>query len=217
MIAPTRSLSSLASALTWRMLCDASARAVVAALFRRASRAARRGEAPVACGERYGQAMLFVVRDAQGDDMPFIIEMAREASTIEDRSLPNADSAVVSAALPRCAQAAVIGESPDQARLGAAWWHWHEPPLACDSGGRPLPEMVLAVRAEQRGRGVGTALIEALAVRAAGQFSSIVLNVHIRNPAAWLYSRTGFIVMGKGRGPLGVAMQRDLPTPQPPG
>jgi GNAT superfamily N-acetyltransferase len=161
--------------------------------------------------------MHFVVRDAESDDTPFIIEMAREASTIEDRPLPTADSAVVRAALPRCARAAVIGESPDRARLGAAWWHWHDPPLACDFEGRPLPEMVIAVRAEQRGHGVGTALIEALAVRVGGQFPSIVVNVHIRNPAACLYSRMGFTVMGKGRGPLGVAMKRDLPTPPPPG
>ena len=36
------------------------------------------------------------------------------------------------------------------------------------------------------------------------------LNVHIRNPAARLYSRAGFVVAGKGRGPLGVAMVREL-------
>ena len=33
---------------------------------------------------------------------------------------------------------------------------------------------------------------------------------HIRNPAAHLYSRAGFVVAGKGRGPLGVAMVREL-------
>ncbi|HEY1711499.1 MAG TPA: GNAT family N-acetyltransferase [Solirubrobacteraceae bacterium] len=77
--------------------------------------------------------------------------------------------------------------------------------------------MIVAVRADRRGEGVGTALIEALALRAAERFSSIVLNVHIRNPAARLYSRTGFTVFAKGRGPLGVAMHRDLTTHQPPG
>jgi hypothetical protein len=38
----------------------------------------------------------------------------------------------------------------------------------------------------------------------------LALNVHIRNPAARLYSRAGFVVAGKGRGPLGVAMVREL-------
>jgi len=33
---------------------------------------------------------------------------------------------------------------------------------------------------------------------------------HFRNPAAHLYSRAGFVVAGKGRGPLGVAMVREL-------
>ena len=76
--------------------------------------------------------------------------------------------------------------------------------------------MILAVRADQRGRGVGTALIEELALRAAEQFSTIALNVHSRNPAARLYSRTGFTVVGKGRGPLGIAMHRDLLSSQSP-
>jgi hypothetical protein len=38
------------------------------------------------------------------------------------------------------------------------------------------------------------------------------LNVHLRNPAARLYTRTGFEVAGKGRGPFGVAMVRTLPS-----
>jgi hypothetical protein len=36
------------------------------------------------------------------------------------------------------------------------------------------------------------------------------LNVHLRNPAARLYTRTGFRVAGKGRGWFGVAMTREL-------
>ncbi len=76
-----------------------------------------------------------------------------------------------------------------------------------------MPELIVAVRAQQRGNGIGTSLIEALALRASVRFAAIVLNVHIRNPAARLYSRTGFTVSGKGRGPLGVCMSRDLPAP----
>jgi hypothetical protein len=37
-------------------------------------------------------------------------------------------------------------------------------------------------------------------------YDRLALNVHIRNPAARLYSSAGFVVAGKGRGPLGVAM-----------
>jgi GNAT superfamily N-acetyltransferase len=83
--------------------------------------------------------------------------------------------------------------------VGAAWWHEHDPPLAHDSGDQPLPELIAAVRAQDRGHGIGKSLIEALALRASGRFSAVVLNVHYRNPATRLYSRTGFTVSGKGR------------------
>ena len=64
-----------------------------------------------------------------------------------------------------------------------------------------------------RGRGVGRSLLDALATRAAEHgYDRLALNVHIRNPAARLYSRAGFEVAGKGRGPLGVAMVRQLPA-----
>jgi GNAT superfamily N-acetyltransferase len=150
------------------------------------------------------------VRAAHEHDEDFIVEMAREASTIENRPLPAADSEEVRSALPQDLGAAVVALNLDALRLGAAWWHYHDPPLARDASGRPLPELIVAVRVEDRGHGIGSSLIEALTLRAAEQFSAIVLNVHIRNPAARLYSRSGFTVLGAGRGPLGVAMRRDL-------
>ena len=77
--------------------------------------------------------------------------------------------------------------------------------------GAPVPEIVVAVVPADRGRGTGRRLLDALAAHAARQgHDRMVLNVHIRNPAARLYSRVGFTVAGKGRGPLGVAMVREL-------
>lgn len=78
--------------------------------------------------------MLIHVRSAEAHDEAFIVEMAREASVIEDRPLPAADSAVVRAVLPQDVKAAVIGEDPDGTRLGAGWWHC--PRLAHDESPR---------------------------------------------------------------------------------
>ena len=106
--------------------------------------------------------------------------------------------------------AAVIATDDDGRPVGAAWWHVHEPPLLCDAKGEPLPELAMAVLEGERGRGIGAALVEALAAEASRRFSALTLNVHLRNPATRLYTRTGFRVAGVGRGWFGVAMTRPL-------
>ena len=149
------------------------------------------------------------LRPAGRGDNAFVLEMARLACVIEQRPLPQPDDPSVVALLP-APDVALIAEAAGGRRLGAAWWVFHEPPLLCAEDGAPLPEMVMAVLAGARGSGIGTALVEALAVRASAEHPALALNVHIRNPAARLYSRTGFTVAGAGRGPLGVAMRRPL-------
>ena len=148
-------------------------------------------------------------------DRPFIVEMARFACVIEDRPLPEPGASEVVAMLPAADDHALIADD-DSGSLGAAWWFFHQPPLLLDDSGAPLPEMIVALRPEARGRGVGRLLVEELVARAARDFETLSLNVHIRNPAARLYSRTGFTVAGKGRGPLGVAMVRPLRAPDEP-
>jgi GNAT superfamily N-acetyltransferase len=137
--------------------------------------------------------------------------MARHAGTIEDRPLPVADAPDVVEVLPPSLDAAIVAVGEAGAQLGAVWWHWHRPPLARDADDNPLPELTVAVVEHARGKGIGTKLIEELAATAAARgFAALVLNVHLRNPAARLYTRTGFYVEGRGRGPFGVAMRRDL-------
>jgi GNAT superfamily N-acetyltransferase len=83
--------------------------------------------------------------------------------------------------------------------IGAAWWHLHSPPLVRDAGGQAAPEVVMAVLEIARGRGVGAALIEALVQEPSKRsVSALALNVHLANPAARLYMRTGFRVAGAG-------------------
>ncbi|GAA1878962.1 hypothetical protein GCM10009836_70460 [Pseudonocardia ailaonensis] len=140
------------------------------------------------------------IRPGRPSDAAFLVEMARFASVIEDRPLPPPDDPELQ--LPSSPDAVVVAEP----ELGAAWWTFVEPPLVAGA-----PELVVAVTPTARGRGLGGALLDALAARAAeAGHHHLALNVHIRNPAARLYSRTGFVVAGKGRGPLGVAMVRQL-------
>lgn len=82
--------------------------------------------------------------------------------------------------------------------VGAAWWHFREPSLVVAPDGSPVPELVVAVAPTDRGRGVGRGLLDALAARAVQHgYDRVALNVHIRNPAARLYSRAGFVVEGR--------------------
>ncbi|MBA3300894.1 MAG: GNAT family N-acetyltransferase [Thermoleophilaceae bacterium] len=152
------------------------------------------------------------LRLARPEDRAFLVEMARLACTLENRPLPSPDAPDVIALMPE-PDTAVIATDDFGRRVGAAWWHVHEPPLLCGANGEPLPELVMAVVKSERGQGIGAALVDALADEAARSFGALTLNVHIRNPAARLYTRTGFRVAGAGRGEFGVAMTRPLQAP----
>lgn len=153
------------------------------------------------------------VRRGEPADAAFVVEMARLASVIEDRPLPPADDPDLVQGLPPAPApgTSLLALDDDGRPVGAAWWHFREPPLLVAPDGAPVPEIVVAVVPADRGRGTGRRLLDALAAHTARQgHDRMVLNVHIRNPAARLYSRVGFTVAGKGRGPLGVAMVREL-------
>ena len=153
------------------------------------------------------------IRAGETSDAAFIVEMARLASAVEDRPLPPAGDPGLVQGLPRSPDTAVLALDPDGHPVGAAWWHFREPPLVMTPDGAQVPELVIAVTPSDRGRGIGRCLLDALAARAAEHgYDRLALNVHIRNPAARLYSRAGFVVAGKGRGPLGVAMILQLPA-----
>jgi GNAT superfamily N-acetyltransferase len=157
------------------------------------------------------EAVAFRLRSAIDADRGFLIEMAREACALEGRHpVPPADDPEVVALLPDSDDAVVVAEHKEGRLLGAAWWIIREPPLVSGADAAPLPEMAMAVVEDQRGKGIGNALIEALAERASHHFPALTLHVHLLNPAVRLYARTGFRVAGAGRGWFGVAMIRAL-------
>jgi GNAT superfamily N-acetyltransferase len=152
------------------------------------------------------------VRTGEPSDAAFIVEMARLASVLEDRPLPPVDDPELAQVLPPSPDTSVLALDQDGYSVGAAWWHFGKCPLVVTPDGAPVPELVVAVMPANRGCGVGRCLLDALTARAAEHgYDRLALNVHIRNPAARLYSRAGFVVAGKGRGPLGVAMVLQLP------
>ncbi len=149
------------------------------------------------------------VRRAERRDRDLIVEMARLACGFEDRPLPHADDPAVRALVPGPTDVAVVATEEGGEGLGAAWWHFHEPPLVIDDRGQAVPEIAMAVRENVRAIGIGGSLLEQLAVEGARKgFDALSLNVHLRSPATRLYMRSGFRVAGKGRGWYGVAIVR---------
>ncbi|MEH3130981.1 MAG: GNAT family N-acetyltransferase [Mycolicibacterium neoaurum] len=150
------------------------------------------------------------LRAATRNDLGFLVEMARHASVIEDRPLPDpADDEVVEM-LPAPGTVTIIAEDRYGSPVGAAWTYYSSPPLRTGADGAPLPELCMAVIPPQRGGGIGAMLLEALFAELAPRFEALCANVHSRNRARRLYERRGFRTDGRGHGPLGVAMVKEL-------
>lgn len=83
--------------------------------------------------------------------------------------------------------------------LGAAWWRF----FTSDDPGygfvdETTPEVSIGVVVPERGRGLGAQLLEALIAEAHQQaLSALSLSVEVDNPAARLYERVGFVVVGR--------------------
>jgi GNAT superfamily N-acetyltransferase len=142
------------------------------------------------------------LREAKSDDLPFLRAMLLEAAYWRSGG-----------ARPSFAEA--LAEEPRLARyvdgwgrpgdfgivavnatdsIGAAWWR-------CFEAGAPgygfvdeaVPEISVAVAADRRARGIGTALLKALKHHARDQLvPRLSLSVESDNPAMTLYERLGF-------------------------
>src|ERR1035437_8381623 len=88
------------------------------------------------------QQMMAEMRLANADDLPFITEMSRYASTIDGRPLPDTDSDEVQGKLPGENDIAIVATSQNGEQLGAIWTYFHEPPLLRDDQVQPLPEII---------------------------------------------------------------------------
>jgi GNAT superfamily N-acetyltransferase len=149
------------------------------------------------------------LRTVEPTDHDFLTEMARWASWLPGRELPDAGAEDVQEMVSdwgRSGDMGVVATDETGKPLGAAWCRLRRPALASVDG-EPLPEMYVAVGPESRRRGVGRALIDALVVAARNiGHRGLALNVHERSDALRLYEAAGFNKVGHGRGKRGVAM-----------
>jgi GNAT superfamily N-acetyltransferase len=109
----------------------------------------------------------------------------------------------------RAGDVGVVALDEQQGPLGAAWARVLDEPLLRDDGGAPVAELAIAVERHARGRGVGRALLDALADAAKGAgHRELTLSVSPRNPAQRLYLRCGFELVGQGA--HGLVLRRRL-------
>jgi ribosomal protein S18 acetylase RimI-like enzyme len=100
---------------------------------------------------------------------------------------------------PRVGDAGVIAEDASGRLLGAAWYRlFPEQDPGYGFVDETTPELAIGVRPDARGRGVGTALLEALIAQAreAG-VHALSLSVEEENPATRLYERLGFVRLAR--------------------
>jgi GNAT superfamily N-acetyltransferase len=147
------------------------------------------------------RVVVWEIRLAQPDDEPFMWDMGWQATAVDDGMRRLGREAAF--AIPhvrrylegwgRTGDAAVVAVVDGQ-RLGAAWYRLFP---AEDPGwgfvATDVPELSIGVAAEARGRGVGSALLDALLTLARERgYRAVSLSVDRRNPARRLYERKGF-------------------------
>jgi ribosomal protein S18 acetylase RimI-like enzyme len=133
------------------------------------------------------------------------VERRREADGLRslDRLLEDPSLARYLADWPLRGDLGVVAEEAS-APIGAAWWrHFTSDHHGYGFVDETIPEITIGVRPDARGRGVGTALLRALADHGRRrEVPALSLSVEPDNPALRLYERQGFVVVGRDGGAL---------------
>lgn len=153
------------------------------------------------------------LRPATADDRAFLERMLYEAfhwrpgTPRTPRAEMLADPAVgiyVEGWGGRPGDTGVVAEDAQGSPVGAAWYRFF-------TASRPgygfvaddVPEVSVAVAAEYRGAGIGTALLHELQrVAAAAGIERLSLSVELGNPALHLYLRLGYTSLAEAHGSL---------------
>jgi ribosomal protein S18 acetylase RimI-like enzyme len=140
------------------------------------------------------------LRAATAADEPFLREMLWAAANWRDETVDaplGAQFAHYVEGFGRRGDAGVVAEL-DGRPVGAAWARFvHGYGFVADD----VPELSIGVRPEARGRGIGAALVDALAA-ALGRagVARLSLSVEPDNPARRIYERAGFVHVGTDPG-----------------
>jgi ribosomal protein S18 acetylase RimI-like enzyme len=149
--------------------------------------------------------MDYFLRPISADDQPFLREMLYQAIFTPEgvAPLPRAiiDSPEISIYVQHWGQPDDLGllaaDAYTQQPIGAAWLRRF---TAAGKGYAYIddetPELSIALLPGHRGKGIGSALLSALLVKAQSRYKAVCLSVSIANPAARLYQRLGFEVVG---------------------
>lgn len=143
-----------------------------------------------------------MIRPVRPDDVPFLWDMLWEAAAVDvgmralgkDAALDRPENCKYVEGWGRPGDVGVVALDETGQRLGAAWYR-RFPRDAKGYGfvGPDVPELAIGVAPAARGRGVGTALLDALLAMARGRDErALSLAVDRRNPARALYERYGF-------------------------
>ena len=160
------------------------------------------------------------VRAATAEDARFVEDMLVEAATWSPhRVAPPRDQVLAEPAnahyvegWPRTTDVGLVAEDASGEPVGAAWYRFFDE----DDPGygfvdATIPEICIGVRAEHRGHGVGTLLLDRLnALARENGVAALSLSVETVNPAYRIYARLGYQPVGRESGGA-VTMRLDLP------
>jgi len=149
-------------------------------------------------------------------DRHFLERMLYEAATWRGEEpdadiLRNPHIAVYVEGWGREGDTGVVAEDERGNLIGAAWFRFFD---AQNHGfgfvAPDIPELTVAVRREARGRGVGSALLDALIVAARAEHVGVLsLSVEEDNPALRLYERAGFAAAARAGNALTMRLELD--------